>query len=139
VDVAIGFQLMCSLVLLCCFSFFTYRCSGKGRGVASGERDGGCAEVLGSGEVVGGQTPCKLGGLGSRERAGGRAEVLRRARMAMGGPVQARGSGERAGGRAEMLRRARSAMGRSPRALRAERGLFFSRWGSHSVRSARTI
>jgi hypothetical protein len=90
-----------SLVLLCCFSFFTYRCSGKGRGVASGERDGGCVEVLGVGRGRRWLDPCKLGG-----------------------------SGERVGGRAEVLWRARSAMERIPRTLRAERGpFFFFSWG----------
>jgi hypothetical protein len=78
-------------------------------------------------------------GVGSGERASGLAEVLRRVRMAMGGPRASWGrSGERAGGRAEVLRRAKSAMGRILRVLRVERGLFFS-WGSRSVWSARTI
>jgi hypothetical protein len=52
--------------------------------VASGERDGGCAEVLRVGRGRRWTDPVQAGGLGSGERAGGRVEVLRRARMTIG-------------------------------------------------------
>jgi hypothetical protein len=77
-------------------------------------------------------------GVGSREQASGRAEVLRRARMAMGGPVQAgdlenelAGVRRCYGGEVGDGGRSRARCGRS--------GGLFSHGGSRSMRSARTI